>query len=126
MAIAIIPFNEDPKGSRTNWLSMSQTDEMICNYFNVESHPKFFYKNWFNAFYLFDWFNCKPMSMDNYSVVFETAEEAKKYYFNKMFKAEILEGNFDIDDISYYQTIVLPIINLIYKKGFKIVSLNIG
>ena len=126
MAIAIIPTNEDLKGHRTNWLSMSKADEMICNHFNVEPHPKFFYKGWFNAFYLFDWFKCKSMSEDNYSVIFETAEEAKIHFFNKMFKNEILEGGFDIDGISYYQTVILPIIDLIYKKGFKIVSLNIG
>lgn len=126
MAIAFIPTNEDPKGHRTNWLSMSKADEMICKHFNVEPHPKFFYKGWFNSFYLFDWFKCKSLSTDNYSVVFETSEEAKKHFFNKMFKAEILEGGFDIDGISYYQTIILPIIDLIYKKGFRIVSLNIG
>ena len=126
MAIAIIPTNEDLKGHRTNWLSMSKADEMICNHFNIEPHPKFFYKGWFNAFYLFDWFKCKSMSEDNYSVIFETAEEAKIHFFNKMFKNEILEGGFDIDGISYYQTVILPIIDLIYKKGFKIVSLNIG
>lgn len=126
MAIAIIPLNENPKGSRTNWLSMSKTDEMICNHFNVEPHSKFFYKGWFNVFYLFDWFKCKSMSTNNYSVVFETAEEAKTHFFNKMFKAEILKGGFDIDSISYYQIVILPIIDLIYKKGFRIVSLNIG
>lgn len=126
MAIAFIPCGEDPKGSRINWLSMNAADEMICKHFEVEPHPRLFYKGWFNAFYLFDWFKCKSMSTDNYSVVFETAEEAKEHFFNKMFRAEILEGGFDIDDISYYQIIILPIIDLIYKKGFKIVSLNIG
>lgn len=126
MAIAFVPFQEDPKGLRKNWLSMNKADELICNHFNVEIHPKFYYKGWFNAFSLFDWFSCKSMTKDDYSVVFETAEEAKRHFFNKMFDTEIIEGKFNIEDISYYQNIIRPIIDLIYKNGFRITSLNIG
>ena len=75
MAIAIIPFNEDPKESRKNWLSMGQADDLFCEYLGIKPDPSRYHRGWFSAFYVFDWYSTKNQSKDNYSVVFETAEK---------------------------------------------------
>ena len=126
MAIAFIPLKEDPKGSRENWLSMSQADDLLCNYLNVTPDSSRYYKGWFNAFYVFDWFHTKNQSSDNYSVTFETAENAKSHFFNTFCKNNIQNGNFDEESLNYYKEVIIPMINLLYDKNYKIVSLNIG
>jgi hypothetical protein len=126
MAIAFVPLNEDPKGSRINWLSMSQADELLCKHLNVEPYPTRYHKGWFDAFYAYDWYNTKNQSEDNYSVVFETAENAKSHFFNTFCKNDIQNGSFDEESLNYYKEVIIPMINLLYDKGYKIVSLNIG
>mgnify|MGYP006974606936 CR=1 FL=1 len=90
MAIVFVPLQEDPKGYRTNWLSMNQADELLCKHLNVEPHPTRFYKGWFDSFYVFDWYSTKNQSEDNYSVEFKTAENAKCHFFNTFCKNDIL------------------------------------
>ena len=126
MAIAFVPITEDPKGSRTNWLSMSQADDLLCEHLSIEPDPSRYYKGWFNAFYVYDWFHTKDQSKDNYSVVFETAEESKSHFFNNFCKNDIQNGNFDEESLNYYKEVIIPMINLLYDKGYKIVSLNFG
>lgn len=126
MAIAFIPVTEDPKGSRKNWLSMSQADELLCKHLGVKSDSSRYYKGWFNAFYVYDWFHTKNQSYDNYSVEFNTAEDAKTHFFSKFFKDCIQNGSFDNEDLNYYKEVIVPMINLLYKEGYKIISLNLG
>ena len=126
MAIAFIPTNEDPKGSRTNWLSMSKADDLLCDHLGVESNHSRYYNGWFNAFYIFDWPHTKNQSDDNYSVVFDTAENAKKHFFNKFFDVCIQNGDFDKESLNYYKEVIIPMIDFLYSKDYKIVSLNIG
>ena len=126
MAIAFIPVTEDPKGHRTNWLSMSQADDLLCDHLGVESNPSRYYKGWFSAFYVFDWYNTKDQSDNNYSVEFKTSENAKSHFFNTFCKNDIQNGNFDEESLNYYKEVIIPMINLLYDKGYRIVSLNIG
>lgn len=113
MAIAIIPVNEDPRGSRENWLSMSQADDMFCAIIGEEPSPTDFIDGWFNSFWYFDWIKTKSRSIDNFSVSFETKKDAEGWYLQFV-------------DIEFYLNWVEPYVKMTYDSGYKIVSLNIG
>jgi hypothetical protein len=126
MAIAFVPLNEDPKGSHKNWLSMSQADGLLRDHLGVKPDTLNYYRGWFTAFYVFDWFHTKDQSEDNYSVEFKTAEDAKCHFFNTFCKNDIQNGSFNEESLNYYKEVIIPMINLLYNKDYKIVSLNIG
>lgn len=127
MAIAIIPINDSPNSdNRSNWLSMKQANEMICNQLQVEVNPKKFYKDWFNNFFYFDWRRAKRLlgnsENSQYFVEFKNKEQALNYYFHEYNVCfdEVLE------DYKLVNDLIKPVIEAIYNCGYKIVSLNIG
>lgn len=120
MAIAIIPQSADPKGSRVEWLTMIQADDMICKAVGIEPHPIRFYRDWFNNFSVFDWLNAKKIykNNNNYSIEFKSLEELCNYY-RTLYKE-------DTELLSYFNQEIGPVAEIIYNLGYKIVSLNIA
>lgn len=112
MAIAIIPQSADPKGSRVEWLTMSKADEIICEAVGVKPTNQY-YRNWFANFVVFDWCHCKSKSDNNYYVEFPTLDDAVAHSISVV-------GTTDT------YAVTAPILEILYNKGYKVVSLNIG
>jgi hypothetical protein len=135
MAIAIVPKDYDFKKSnfrREGWLTMSEADDLICKHFGVEPDPKHYYKNWFNNFYYFDWYNVKGFYHFDSEYCFdgfETADEATLHYFKH--QLHLWQDDMNLWDSvdtckQYVQCHIEPIIKAIYDSGYRIVSLNLG
>ena len=130
MAFAIIPINANPNGTKENWLTMQQADEMICELFGEPVHPKYYCHNWFDNFIYFDWQNVKGKCNfeSKYAFSFSTADEVVLHYFKcslVTWKDTPLWDEVE-NTKRYTQKEIEPIIRMFYDKGYKIVSLNIG
>jgi hypothetical protein len=112
MAIAIIPQSANPKGSREEWLTMSEADDVICKAVGVKPTNQY-YRNWFANFCVFDWCHCKSTPNNGYYVDFPTLDDAVKHSIS-------IVGDTDTNSA------VAPILEILYNKGYKVVSLNIG
>ena len=120
MRIAIIPKDYSAKSWSSVGLSMVTVDEIICKELGVEPDPKYYYNSWFDNFFWFVWKFCKHMSEDGYAVEFTTKEQALEH----ILKCETECGNANAAE--HIEKYIEPIVNIIYDKGYKIVSLNIA